>query len=324
MRYETLSKEELLKKVYSLESLNKQLLKEKEQEMSLEYDWTGNLGHWYWNIQDNSVTFNNLKVTTLGYSKEDIPEHVNYQFFTEKLHPEDYDKTMQAMMDHLTGKRKVYEIEYRIKCKDGGYKWYYDIGKITQYDKDGKPLLLAGVVFDITERKVLEIDLKNKNKILSEKAFIDELTKMYNFRSIKEYLDIEINESKYKELPLSIIIFDIDNFKKLNDTKGHMFGNEILIKISEIIKENIRRDDIAGRFGGEEFILILPNTLLEDAANIAERIRKEVEKNDFFGVNVTISGGVNQYKDEDISTLIEIADEKLYNAKNTGKNKIVY
>lgn len=324
MEYETLSKDELLKKVYSLDALNKQLLKEKEQETKLNYDWTGNLGHWYWNIQDNNVKFNHLKITTLGYTEDEIPNDVNYQFFTDKLHPEDYDKTMQAMMDHLTGKKNVYEIEYRIKCKDGRYKWYYDIGKITQYDKEGKPLLLAGIVFDITERKLLEVELEKKNKVLSEKAFIDELTKMFNFRSIKEYLYTQVNESKYKEVPLSIVIFDIDNFKKLNDTKGHMFGNDVLIKISRIIKENIRKDDIAGRFGGEEFIIILPNTDSESAANIAERIREAVEKSDFFGIKVTISGGVNQYKGEEIGTLIEIADEKLYRAKNTGKNKIVY
>lgn len=323
MEYETLSKDELLKKVYSLEALNKQLLKEKEQEIKLNYDWTGNLGNWYWSIKDNSVKFNHLKITNLGYSEEEIPKNVDYEFFTNKLHPEDYDKTMKAMRDHLIGKENVYEIEYRIKCKNGEYKWYYDIGKITQYDKEGKPLLLAGIVFDITERKSLEIELKNKNKILFEKAFKDELTKMFNFRSIKEYLYLQVNESKYKQVPLSIIIFDIDNFKKLNDTKGHVFGNKVIIKISEIIRENIRKDDIAGRFGGEEFIVILPNTDLNTAANVAERIRQAIDKDDFHGAKVTISGGVNQYNNEDVFSLIEAADEKLYTAKKTGKNKII-
>lgn len=323
MEYETLSKNELLKKVYSLEAINKQLLKEKEQETKLNYDWTGNLGHWYWSIEDNNVVFNPLKITNLGYCEKEIPKDVDYEFFTNKLHPEDYNKTMKAMRDHLTGKENVYEIEYRIKCKDGGYKWYYDIGKITQYDKEGRPLLIAGIVFDITKRKSLEIELKEENKILFEKAFKDELTKMFNFRSIKEYLYLQVNESKYKEVPLSIIIFDIDNFKKINDTKGHIFGNKVIIRISEIIRENIRKDDIAGRFGGEEFIIILPNTDLNTATNIAERIRQEIDKNDFQGIKVTISGGVNQYNDEDVFTLIEIADQKLYTAKRTGKNKII-
>lgn len=323
MEYETLSKDELLKKVYSLEAINKQLLKEKEQETKLNYGWTGNLGNWYWSIKDNNVEFNHLKIINLGYSEDEIPKNVDYEFFTDKLHPEDYDKTMKAMKDHLIGKENVYEIEYRIKCKNGEYKWYYDIGKITQYDKEGKPLLLAGIVFDITERKSLEIELKNKNKILFEKAFKDELTKMFNFRSIKEYLYLQVNESKYKQVPLSIIIFDIDDFKKLNDTKGHVFGNKVIIKISEIIRENIRKDDIAGRFGGEEFIVILPNTDLNTATNVAERVRQAIDREDFHGVKVTISGGVNQYNNEDVFTLIEVADQKLYTAKRLGKNKII-
>lgn len=131
MKYDNYSREQLLDRINELESLNKELLKEKEQEAKLDYAWTGNLGHWYWNLQTNSVNFNLLKVTTLGYDASEIPEHVTYDFFTEKLHSDDYNKTMEAMRDHLYGKAEVYEVEYRIKAKDGKYKWYYDRGKIT-------------------------------------------------------------------------------------------------------------------------------------------------------------------------------------------------
>lgn len=324
MKYDNLSKEELLNKIYHLEALNKELLKEKEQETKLEYAWTGNLGHWYWNVQENSVSFNPLKITSLGYTKDEIPEEVSYQFFTDKLHPDDYEKTMDAMRNHLVGKVNVYEVEYRIQCKNGDYKWYYDIGKITQYDSEGKPLLLAGIVFDITEKKCMELELENKNKILMQQALVDELTGMYNYRATKEYLDFQVKESKENENDLTIIVFDIDKFKCLNDTRGHIFGNQVLSKVSEIIKENIRKSDMAGRFGGEEFIVILPETKLETAIIIAERIRKAVEKNDFYGVKVTISGGVTQCTNEDVEALIENADKNLYMAKETGRNKIIY
>lgn len=100
-------------------------------------DWES--WHWYWDIETNTITFNPLKVTTLGYEICEIPEHVTYQYFTDKLHPEDYPKTMKAMKDHLYGRIEVYEAEYQIKTKDGRYRWYYDRGKITQRDKDGKP-----------------------------------------------------------------------------------------------------------------------------------------------------------------------------------------
>ena len=168
VKYDHLTKEQLLEKIENLELLTQELLREKEQETKLEYSWTGNLGHWYWNIRTNEVTFNPLKVTTLGYDRSEIPENISYQFFTDKLHPEDYPVTMEAMKNHLYGKADVYEVEYRIQTKDNKYKWYYDRGKITQYDEDGKPVFLAGIVFDITEKKETQLKLLELNGILTE------------------------------------------------------------------------------------------------------------------------------------------------------------
>ena len=153
MDFSALTRDDLIARIRDLEILNQELLKEREQETRLEFAWSGNLGHWYWNIRANQVTFNPLKLTTLGYSISEIPEHVDYQFFTEKLHPDDYKRTMDAMYDHLYGRTDVYEVEYRIKSAHGGYKWFYDRGRITQFDEHGKPLFLAGIVFDITEKK---------------------------------------------------------------------------------------------------------------------------------------------------------------------------
>lgn len=92
MNYTDFSREQLLERIEELEILNNELLKEKEEATRLEYAWTGNLGHWYWNFKTNKVTYNPLKVTALGYEKSEIPEQVTYQFFTDKLHPEDYQK----------------------------------------------------------------------------------------------------------------------------------------------------------------------------------------------------------------------------------------
>lgn len=119
MDFTTCSREDLIERIKALEMLNHQLLKEKEEDTRLEYAWTGNLGHWYWNIKTNEVEFNPLKVTTLGYGLDEIPKNVSYQYFTDKLHPEDYAKTMKSMMDHLYGKSEVYETEYRIQTKNG-------------------------------------------------------------------------------------------------------------------------------------------------------------------------------------------------------------
>nr|WP_243141088.1 MULTISPECIES: sensor domain-containing diguanylate cyclase [unclassified Lactonifactor] len=303
--------------------LTQELLNEKEQETRLEYAWTGNLGHWYWNIKTNEVTFNPLKVTTLGYDKSEIPEHVTYQFFTDKLHPEDFQKAMDAMRDHLYGKADVYEIEYRIKAKDGTFKWYYDRGRITQYD-NGKPAFLAGIVFDITEKKETQLELEYKNRILSEISSIDGLTKIGNHRTLIEHLKAEIAETSRTSSPLSIALFDIDDFKKVNDSKGHVYGDQVLVDLASIITKSIRGTDFAGRYGGEEFMVIFPNTTLSVASKISERIRQAVEDYNFVdGLRVTISGGTSQYNNETITELVHSADTKLYTAKRNGKNQIV-
>lgn len=325
MEYIDFSREQLLERINSLEMLNRELLSEREQETRLEYAWTGNLGHWYWNIKTNEVTFNPLKITTLGYDKNEIPKQVTYQFFTDKLHHEDYEKAMEAMRNHIYGKASVYEVEYRIQAKDGKYKWYYDLGKITQYDDTGKPLFIAGIVFDITDKKEMQQELEYKNKILAEMSAIDGLTQISNHRSLVEFLKSEIVEASRLDRPLSIAIFDIDNYKEVNDCNGHICGDQVLVEVAAIINENIRNTDLAGRYGGDEFMVVFSNADIMKASNIAERIKQAVDRNCFIdGLEITISGGVKQYNGESLSEFIHSADMNLYEAKNNGKNQIVY
>lgn len=325
MECNNFTKEQLLERIEELEILCGELLKEKEQEAKLDYAWTGNLGHWYWNIKTNAVTFNLMKATALGYDKSELPEPVPYQFFTDKLHPDDYQNTMDAMLKHLYGKAPVYEVEYRIQAKDGSYKWYYDRGKITRYDKQGKPLFLAGIVFDITKRKEQQMELECKNRFLAEMSSIDGLTKLRNHRTLMEQLKVEIAIVKMNGGPLSIVFFDVDDFKKINDTKGHVVGDQVLIEIASLIKKNIRETDMAGRYGGEEFLIILPNTNLETAVNAAERIRQAIFSFSFVDdLKITISGGVSEYHGEGLTELIHSADKKLYTAKKNGKNQIAH
>lgn len=324
MKYTDLTRDQLIERIEELELLNQEMLKEQESEIMLDYAWSGNLGHWYWNIKTNKVTFNQLKVTALGYDKSEIPGHVTYEFFTDKLHPDDYENTMNVMLDHIRGKTNVYEVEYRIQAKDGKYKWYYDRGKITQYDEKGKPLLVAGIVFDITKRKVSEIELENQNKVLTEQATLDGLTKINNHRSLFEKLKAEISDADNRSKTLSVAILDIDDFKKINDTRGHVYGDKVIVDVANIINRNIRDTDFAGRYGGEEFLVIFPNTDITKAKKIAERIRKAVEEHEFIeGIRSTISGGVKQYMDENLMELIHSADINLYKAKKNGKNQVV-
>lgn len=319
------SKEELLERLEEIEILNRQLLLESEQTHRLEYAWTGNLGRWHWNIKTNNVTFNPLKITALGYEEDEIPKRVTYQFFTDKLHSDDYETTMNAMRNCLSRKTSVYESEYRIQTKDGKYKWYHDIGRITQHDKNGNPLLVSGIVFDITDKKETILNLEYQNDFLTKMSTTDELTNISNRRALIAYLRAAILTVRRTNTPFSIAIFDIDDFKLVNDSKGHIFGDKVLLDIATIIKNNIREPALAGRYGGEEFMVILPSTSLETATKISKRIKQAVEAYTFGdGIKITISGGVKQYEGEDLVELIDLADKKLYEAKKRGKNQIVF
>ncbi|MDY0210761.1 MAG: diguanylate cyclase [Acholeplasma sp.] len=289
--------EALIKENEALKRLNEYLLKEQQDEGMLNFGWTGNLGHWYWDYPTNSVTFNPLKVQALGYEMSEIEQPVTYDFFTSKLHPDDYETVMNNMVAHLRGEKHVYEVEYRVKHKNGDYKWFYDRGSVIKRDQQGKPLLLAGIVFDITDRKDTEQKLLNEKEVLLEKAVTDELTRALNRRGIFDYLKEVVSKSKHKNTELSVLMVDIDDFKKVNDTYGHLIGDEVLKDLVKVIQDNLRESDRLGRYGGEEFLVVYPNTKLKDAKKISERIRDIVDKHVFSnGLHVTISGGVYQFK----------------------------
>ncbi len=166
-----------------------------------------------------------------------------------------------------------------------------------------------------------------------EMATVDELTGMYNFRYFREKLQSEVQRAIRYDLELTILIIDIDFFKKVNDTYGHQAGNMLLQQLSGLLRRCVRDVDILSRYGGEEFVIILPQTELEAAEVVAERIRSEVENAVFecgpeaMELKITVSIGLGCFSKEIIKTpeaLIEEADTNLYTAKRTGRNKIVY
>ena len=120
-----------------------------------------------------------------------------------------------------------------------------------------------------------------------------------------------------------MLIIDIDNFKKINDTYGHKQGDEVLQKLGEIIKKTIRKTDLAFRYGGEEFIVLFPNTHIQQALQVAQRLKKNVSQRIKIDMKpVTISGGIGEYNGENPMEFFEKIDSALYKAKNSGKNKI--
>jgi diguanylate cyclase (GGDEF)-like protein len=151
------------------------------------------------------------------------------------------------------------------------------------------------------------------------------LTGAYNRRKFDHYAKLSIDKQKRYGSPFSIIMFDVDNFKQINDNYGHNKGDQTLQEISAIVKNTLRNSDKLFRWGGEEFIILLPETSLENARIVAEKLRRSIESNPFnmrHG-NVTVSLGVGEYKeDEGPDQLILRIDNALLNAKSNGRNKI--
>ncbi len=165
-----------------------------------------------------------------------------------------------------------------------------------------------------------------KNRSLSKLINVDYLTKINNRRSIQTILQKEFRRSKRYQRPLSVMILDLDDFKKINDTYGHNIGDKTLRDLVKVVLSNIRESDHFGRWGGEEFILVATETSLEDAMTLAEKIRQSVKAHKFSDAyDVTCSIGVAQYRDEeDADHLVHHADTALYKAKEEGKDRVVF
>ncbi len=189
--------------------------------------------------------------------------------------------------------------------------------------------IIGGFISGLREK------LKNRNQELKvalatieEIASLDALTGIYNRRRLFEILHQEVNRYKRAQGPFSVCILDIDHFKQVNDLHGHLAGDEILRRIAGSITGNLRSIDCFGRFGGEEFLMVLPQTTLEGATIKSERVRLQVESLRFPDISedfrVTISIGVAEYREpEDIDETIDRADKCLYLAKDHGRNQVV-
>ncbi|MGA1932093.1 diguanylate cyclase [Arcobacter sp. YIC-464] len=168
-------------------------------------------------------------------------------------------------------------------------------------------------------------ELLSKTSKLEEKASYDFLTKIYNRQKFDSYLEYEIKKTnRYDNQVLSIMLLDIDYFKNVNDTYGHLVGDKVLKEVAKILTVCSRDCDIVARWGGEEFVLMLPQTNIEQAMFVAQKLRATVEKHSFEEVgNITCSIGISQYhKTESKETLFKRVDEALYKAKSNGRNRV--
>lgn len=173
--------------------------------------------------------------------------------------------------------------------------------------------------------KIAKKDIEEKNKLLEKLSITDDLTKIYNRRKLDELLQNELNRCERFSHTFAVSILDIDYFKKINDTYGHQMGDKVLIEIAGILKTHIRKTDSVGRFGGEEFVIICPESDKNGTFELMENIRKSIADYDFQGIkNVTASFGISLLRENDtVTSLLNRADKALYQAKTTGRNKVI-
>jgi diguanylate cyclase (GGDEF)-like protein/PAS domain S-box-containing protein len=206
--------------------------------------------------------------------------------------------------------------EYLMVKKDGTL-FYIEANANILKDKDGNPTGILYIERDVTERRRLEDEMK-------EMAQKDQLTGLFNRRKIDEVL-LENEPVQTRNRLLSVIMLDIDYFKKVNDEHGHLVGDEVLVSVGQLLTDGIRQTDILGRWGGEEFIIICPDTDLSGARQLAEKLRIKISNHIFNEVGQkTCSFGVAQLKaDETVDDVLSRSDSALYLAKEMGRNRVV-
>lgn len=188
-----------------------------------------------------------------------------------------------------------------------------------------QPATLVGL-FDLSQRKALENELEEKNRLLEEMAITDPLTRLYNRRHADQVLRDEIVRCERYGQRLTVAVFDIDHFKRFNDRYGHQAGDNVLLLVGNEIRDAIRQSDTGARIGGEEFLIIFPCTRLRDAYTVMERIRQRLAETvlPFTERRVTFSGGPTDWHPGDTpSSMLMRADKLLYEAKVSGRDRLL-
>lgn len=310
-------------------------------------------GFWDWYIDDGIVHFSERWVSMLHYDYKTF----NHSFsnWLDYIHPNDLGKFLVVWSDYMEGLSSCFAMEYRILDGNGNYRWI-EVRGVSVASGENEPMHLAGSHNDITLRKEAEIkqqkykesleimvtertnELRQLNKKLSYISTIDALTDVPNRRCFNDYIEQEFIKSQKEGKALSLMIIDIDFFKAVNDTYGHLVGDECIKQVAKALEKSLCRPaDQVARYGGEEFTILLPNTNEKEARVISDQIFSNIASLKTLPVNpktnkqITVSIGLNSFnpKNKNVSMMgvlgfISAADKVLYRAKESGRNQLMF
>lgn len=274
------------------------------------------LGSWEFDINQNILIwsdeiFNIFEIDSKRFQ-------ASYEAFLDLIHPDDRNEVHDAYQRSLVDK-VPYEIEHRLLMKDGRIKIVIERGE-TIYDSDGNPTVSTGTVQDVTDYKKLE-----------NQAFHDSLTGLYNRRYFDVTIDRELNRTLGRGRTLVLAICDIDYFKNVNDSFGHDFGDQVLKTLGHYFTEKIRGADFVCRYGGEEFVLVFPETNIANIYSRIEEVRQEVnelqhmtKKNQNVSISISIGIAEAPNHGKTVEEIFKAADKELYKAKNNGRNQVSF
>jgi len=269
-----------------------------------------------WPIQYASANVERL----FGYAASNMT-HPDFRY-ANCVHPEDLPRIAQEVNHFLLENRNKWQQNYRIIHPDGDIRYLHDY-TISERDLRGNITKLHGYLIDETPQKKLE-------QQLTQMATTDELTGLFNRRHLMTILDVECNRFRRMGSHISLLMMDLDHFKRINDTCGHAAGDAVLIHFANTLKTLSRKTDHLGRLGGEEFVIVLPETNEQGAQIFAEKIRHTVAESKVIfkdqDIRYTVSIGVASCSDrafENEDSMLQKADQALYQAKAAGRNCVV-
>ncbi len=276
-------------------------------------------------INDTKIIYANPSaIEFFGY-----PEKELYNMYTWDLFGEKDRAVIKANIERrLKGEQFYFEYTFHTFTKKGEEK--YILFHVQTVVYQGRFVALA-IFFDTTDKVLLEKELEKEKLRFQELSETDPLTEIFNRRKLENALSEYVKLASRYNRPLSIIMFDIDHFKEINDGYGHQVGDNVLFELANLVKINLRETDLLARFGGEEFMILMPETHLAYAKAKAESLRKLIEENTFkFIYRLTCSFGVIEYGEKDnagnvrniIGSLVGRVDNALYRAKENGRNRV--